>query len=53
LQTVGAHYAGNQDLLVLDHPTVIRQGPITVNVARASVDFRSGATALGRIEGHL
>lgn len=50
LETVGAHYLGITQTLVLAHPTTIHQGAMTVTVGNASINFKSGQTTLGRIK---
>jgi lipopolysaccharide export system protein LptC len=53
LVTVGAHYSGNDHTLHLDHPTTIQEGPATLHVATAVVNFQTGQTTLGRIVGTM
>jgi len=53
LETIDAHYTGALQTLELDNPTIIRQGPATLRVAKATINFRTGATQLGRIVGTL
>ena len=48
-QTVGATYIGVSHTLVLDHPATITDDGMTITVASARVDFRSGQADLGRI----
>jgi lipopolysaccharide export system protein LptC len=49
LKTVGAQYAGATHTLTLENPVTLTDGPVTITVAHATVDFRTGATTLGRI----
>jgi hypothetical protein len=53
LVTTSAHYAGADHTLHLDKPTTIVDGPVTFRVATAVVNFATGATKLGRIEGSM
>ncbi len=53
LETVGAHYSGNDHTLRLDRPTTIVQGPATLHVTTAVVNFQTGETTLGRIVGTM
>lgn len=53
LDTDGARYTGADHTLHLDHPTTIRDGPITFHVASAVVNFATGETKLGRIKGTM
>jgi lipopolysaccharide export system protein LptC len=53
LQTDQARYLGNAHTLYLDHPTTIRAAGMTVHVARAEVNFVTGETKLGRINGSM
>jgi hypothetical protein len=53
IQTTDAVYTGDQQLLVLNHQATIREGPATVVVDRATVNFATGETKLGRITGTL
>jgi hypothetical protein len=53
LVTVGAHYSGNDHTLHLDQPTTIQEGPATLHVATAVVNFQTGQTTLGRIVGTM
>jgi lipopolysaccharide export system protein LptC len=53
LDTDGAHYNGTDHTLHLDHPTTIRQGPMTIRVTTAVVNFQTGETQLGRIVGTM
>lgn len=53
LVTDEAHYSGNTHTLFLDHPTTIRAGGMTFRVVRAEVNFTTGETKLGRINGSL
>jgi lipopolysaccharide export system protein LptC len=53
LATIGAHYSGTDHTLHLDQPTTIRDGPFTVRVTRAVVNFSTGATTLGPIIGSM
>jgi len=49
--TVGAQYYGQTHTLRLDKPTTIAQGPTTITVANATIDFAGGKAKLGRIVG--
>jgi hypothetical protein len=51
ITTTDAVYAGDKQLLTLDHRAVIREGTLTVTVDRATMNFVTGETKLGRIEG--
>lgn len=53
LDTDEAHYVGSAHILYLDHPTTIRANGMTLRVARAEVNFATGDTKLGRINGTL
>ena len=53
IRTVDAVYTGDQQLLVLNHQATIREGPATVVVDHATVNFATGETKLGRITGTL
>jgi len=53
IRTVDATYAGDQQLLVLNHTATIRQGLATVIVERATMNFATGETKLGRITGTM
>jgi lipopolysaccharide export system protein LptC len=53
LYTDEAHYSGNDHILHLDHPTTIHAAGMTFHVSTAVVNFATGATKLGRIEGAL
>jgi lipopolysaccharide export system protein LptC len=53
LETDGAHYSGADHILHLDHPTTIRDGTVTLRVATASLNFITGETKLGRINGSM
>ena len=53
LFTDQAHYSGSDHTLHLDHPTTIHAGGMTFHVATAVVNFTTGETKLGRIEGSL
>jgi hypothetical protein len=53
LTTTGAHYLGYSHVLELPNRTTIRAGPLEVVVDRATVDFSTGATKLGRIVGTM
>jgi len=53
LQTIGARYSGTDHTLHLDHTTMIRDGPFTVRVANAIINFSTGATTLGPIVGSM
>lgn len=48
--TVGARYTGATRVLVLDHPSTITDSGTTFQVAKLTVDFRTGDATLGRIE---
>lgn len=49
--TIGAQYIGLTHTLILPNSATITDGPTTITVANATVDFRTGATTLGRIVG--
>ncbi|HYZ14780.1 MAG TPA: hypothetical protein VE591_00205 [Candidatus Acidoferrum sp.] len=49
--TTGAQYVGLTHTLILPNSVTIVDGPTTISVANATVDFRTGATTLGRIVG--
>lgn len=53
IETTGARYSGDKQILVLDHRATIREGRATLIVQRATVNFRTGDTQLGRIEGTM
>lgn len=53
IETVDATYTGDQQLLVLNHSATIREGAMTVVVERATVNFATGETKLGRITGTM
>ncbi len=53
LDTDQAHYSGSNHTLHLDHPTTIRAAGMTFHVAKAVVNFTTGETKMGRIEGTL
>lgn len=53
LETTGAHYAGSTHILQLDRPTTIQDGTVTFHVATASINFATGETKLGRINGAM
>lgn len=53
LTTTGATFAGFKQQLTLAKPTVIRDGPTTITVANAVIDFRSGNVTTGRIVGTM
>jgi lipopolysaccharide export system protein LptC len=53
LNTDEAHYLGNAHTLYLDHPTTIRAAGMTFRVVKAEVNFTTGETKLGRINGSL
>jgi hypothetical protein len=53
IRTVDAVYAGDKQLLTLDHQATIREGRATVVVERATMNFATGATTLGRINGMM
>jgi hypothetical protein len=53
IETVDATYTGDQQLLVLNHPATIREGAMTVVVDRATMNFATGETKLGRIKGTM
>ncbi len=50
-KTVGARYAGGTRVLQLDHTATITDTGTTITVASATVDFRTGDSKFGRIEG--
>lgn len=49
--TTGAQYVGITHTLILPNNATITDGPATITVTNATVDFRTGATTLGRIVG--
>lgn len=51
ITTVGARYSGATRTLQLDHTATITDQGATVTVATATVDFRTGDSKFGRIEG--
>ena len=51
VKTVGARYVGATRTLQLDHTATITDGGTTITVASATVDFRTGDSKFGRIEG--
>jgi hypothetical protein len=51
LRTVGAQYIGSSHTLILEHPATITADGATITVGGARMDFRTGATQLGRIVG--
>ena len=53
LNTNGARYSGADHVLHLDNPTTIHDGPVTFHVATASMNFLTGDTRLGKIEGSM
>ena len=53
LVTNGAHYVGYTHTLTLANRTTIRSGGLHLTVDRATVDFSSGKTSLGRIVGTM
>jgi hypothetical protein len=53
LDTDQAHYSGSDHTLHLDHPTTIRAAGMRFHVAKAVVNFTTGETKMGRIEGTL
>jgi hypothetical protein len=54
LETVGAHFVGSRDALVLDNQTTITAaGGLRVVVDHAMVNFATGETRLGRIRGTM
>jgi hypothetical protein len=53
LDTVGAHYSGSAHTLALDSPLTIHDGPLTLRVATATINFSNGHTKLGRIIGAM
>lgn len=50
-RTVGATYFGTTHTLRLDHVTTMTEGPTTITVANATIDFAGGKAKLGRIVG--
>lgn len=48
--TIGARYIGATRTLILDKPATITDGKSTVTVSSATINFRTGASTLGRIE---
>jgi hypothetical protein len=53
LKTDGARYSGADHVLHLNHPTTIREGPLTLHVATATVNFLTGETKLGKFQGSM
>lgn len=53
LITTGAHYLGYAHVLELPNRTTISAGPLEIVVDRATIDFLTGATTLGRIVGTM
>lgn len=53
LDTDGARYSGVDHVLHLDHPTTIHEGRVTLHVTKATVNFLTGDTKLGKIEGSM
>jgi len=53
LFTDEAHYSGNDHTLRLDHLTTIHAGGMSFQVRTAVVNFTTGETKLGRINGSL
>ncbi len=51
ITTVGAVYSGSTRTLQLDHSSTITDQGATVTVANATVNFRTGDSKFGRIEG--
>lgn len=51
--TTGATYAGNTQILTLKNQATISEGAATVIVQRATMNFATGDTVLGRINGTL
>ena len=49
--TTGARYVGATRVLELDHPSTITDAGATILVSNMTIDFRTGETKLGRIEG--
>ncbi len=52
IKTVGARYVGASRVLQLDHSATITDDGATITVASATVDFRTGDSKFGRIEGY-
>jgi lipopolysaccharide export system protein LptC len=52
-ETTGAHYSGSNHTLTLDQPLTISDGPLTLRVSTAVVNFTTGETKLGRISGTM
>jgi hypothetical protein len=53
IRTVDATYTGNLEILVLNHEATIREGSMTLVVERATMNFATGETKLGRIKGTM
>lgn len=53
IRTVDATYDGDHQILTLIHPATIREGPATVVVDHATMNFATGETKLGRITGTM
>jgi lipopolysaccharide export system protein LptC len=53
LDTVGARYSGADHVLHLDNPTTIRDGSVTLHVTKATMNFLTGDTKLGKIEASM
>ncbi len=50
-KSVGAVYNGSTRILDIDHPSTITDSGATVTVAKMTVNFRTGDSSFGRIEG--
>ena len=50
-QSTGALYNGGSRILTLDHPSTITDSGATVTVAKMTINFRTGDSSFGRIEG--
>jgi hypothetical protein len=51
LKTVGAQYGGATHTLTLGSAVTITDGPVTITVSQATLNFQTGETTLGRIVG--
>jgi len=49
--STGALYNGGSRILTLDHPSTITDSGATVTVAKMMINFRTGDSSFGRIEG--
>ncbi len=50
-QSTGALYNGSSHVLNLDHPSTVTDSGATVTVAKMTINFRTGDSSFGRIEG--